>query len=183
MSMLEANLYVFRHELRNHKALAEKITSDHRREIEEMQQHYCRLIKEKDESIEILHSAHEKERLELKAQLEQTMPWKEPTAANEESVGQEMDALQCEINRIADAYAKALSQDTAVKKQVHAQPRSGGPRSRFILPYLTVMFGALVSEGFNHRVPALVRECLLTCLLKRIVPYDTEGWNLPTCST
>jgi hypothetical protein len=149
--LLEANLNAFRHELRKRKALTEKIATDYRREIAEVHKHYRRLMLDKTESREILNSAHDKEKSEFKPLLEQTRPRKEPTAANDESLGQEMDALHCEIKRIADAYAKALSQDKHSKKQVQAHPRSGGPTSRFILLYLAAMFGTLVSEAFNDR--------------------------------
>lgn len=149
VSMLESKLNVFRHELRNRKALTEKTTKDHLREITKVHSHYRRLIQEKDESIEILNKALEKERLESKAQLEQARARKEPTVANEDSLGQEMDTLQCEIKRIADAYAKVLAQDKELQRHVQPQPRSGGPRSRFILLCLAVLFGTLVSEGFT----------------------------------
>jgi NAD-specific glutamate dehydrogenase len=163
--MLESKLNVCRHELRNRKALTEKITTDHLREMKEVHSHYRRLVQERDKTIELLNKAREQVRLDSKTQMEHAGTGKEATMTNEESfffedsVGQKMDALHCEIKRIADAYAKVLAQDKEMLKYVQPQPRPNESRSRFILLYLAVMFGTLVSlKPFNIRFPLCIGQ-------------------------
>ena len=156
---------MFRFELRNRKARTEKMMADHRREIAEVHEKYRSLCNEKDESLERLRQSRDKEGSEFLPHAEKAQPGQVAKITSEESLGQEMDALQSEIKRIADAYAKVLAKDKGPTQ--HVRRRLGGTRNRFFLVKLALVVGSLVSKKFEDklvpswRITAEIRQLIL----------------------
>ncbi|CAB9496484.1 expressed unknown protein [Seminavis robusta] len=200
VSVLEAKLDLFRRELVKRRELSEKMMSDHIREMTEVHGQYRKLCQDKDAFVERLRMSHELETSKLKAQLQQAQLQREEQAraANAEEMGRNMDAVQKDIQRIADAYAQVLKENKETKRQGQSQrkttKRNSGPTTAVFIRH-TVIGCVVLAAVFLVYQKLMTVQVSLDMLCAPVRPgtqldtnYGDEGtfeapWWVPSYSS